>query len=680
MHNKKQIKLIPKVENFFCPFWYKFFCEKVVEFCHIYILQIPQRRFSAMKEKRKWIKRVYTVSGVSLIMILCLCLGAEFEQSMRQRDENMQTVTQIAVVNMDTGVIRNGELLNYAAGLIRFPDTNFTYTSLEMARTGIVNGSYAAYVIIPEGFSACAVSVEAEPEEITIQYAVNENLREDIYNEIMKDIHDFEITLNANLSYMYVSAILEEFHKGQDAAVTIMASDEKEMKLIQGIDAKSLIGQLELTETEYPENELEYTDLSEEVEKNKEYLDKINEYQQTGLEQGQAEFEKIKEADEVWQAAFQDISATLEGIEITKDEDGNLVYQEGMESLGQIIEEYKVVLEEEKLSIMTQIGWEMDEQGVGSVSGNEVVYDEIDRTINNRIQFFNEEMETVKEEIGECIGRVHVDVSGNMVGMEELQDAVDKIPEFTYDSKDISAGVLEEWQNHMIDEVLAMSIPDTEEWTNVFQEEIVDRVLEEAEKENEVLKRQSVEAAEAMNDYETVIGEFDPFQFMETEQLMDYFNELNSNIYDMEDEINESTMEKEEYVTALYGAVLENEFTLRESLDQTFALTSGNVENMVEGLKQNRAVMNEANTGLLLEFSNQLPYTRLGKVEYTRMYDFVSHPLETQDLSTEDIKALHNRNYETPVLAVLGILIFWLAAGGIYYIFFLSREESKSDK
>lgn len=273
-----------------------------------------------------------------------------------------------------------------------------------------------------------------------------------------------------------------------------------------------------------------------------------------------------------------------------------------------------------------------------------------------------------------------MDVSGNMVGMEELQDAVDKIPEFTYDSKDISAGVLEEWQNHMIDEVLAMSIPDTEEWTNVFQEEIVDRVLEEAEKENEVLKRQSVEAAEAMNDYETVIGEFDPFQFMETEQLMDYFNELNSNIYDMEDEINESTMEKEEYVTALYGAVLENEFTLRESLDQTFALTSGNVENMVEGLKQNRAVMNEANTGLLLEFSNQLPYTRLGKVEYTRMYDFVSHPLETQDLSTEDIKALHNRNYETPVLAVLGILIFWLAAGGIYYIFFLSREESKSDK
>ena len=633
-----------------------------------------------MEEKRKWIRRVYITFGIFFMMFLCLCLGAEFEQNMRQRDENMQTVTRIAVVNMDTGIVRDGELLNYAAGLIQFPDTNFIYTGLEMARNGIVNGSYAAYIIIPEGFSACAVSIESEPKDITIQYAVNENLREDIYDKIMKDIHDFEVTLNANLSYMYISAILEEFHKGQDAAATIMARDEQEMKLIMGIDAQNLIEQLEEAEAEYPENELEYTDLSQEREKNNEYLKKISEYQRESIENGQKEFTKIKEADTVWQAAVQTILATLEGIEITTDDEGNLVYQEGMEHLEQIIEEYKIVLEEEKLSIMTEIGWEVNEQGVGTVTGNEVVYDEIEKSVNNRMKSYNEELAKVRNEINESIGNVTVDVSGNLVGIDKLQEAVDKIPKFTYDSKDISAGVLEEWQNHMVDAVKAMSIPDTEGWMLAFSEEIVDKILEEAEKENTVLKQQRTEAAEAMNDYEAAVEEYDPFQFMEAEQLDTYLTELNNNIYDMENEINESTMEREEYVTSLYGAVLENEYARQESLDRTYAGTSENIEKMVSSLKENKTKMNETNTNLLLEFSNQLPYTRLGKVEYTQMYDFVSHPLETQDLSTDGIKVLQNRNYERAVLIIMGMLVLWLAAGGSYYIYCMVKEENKPDK
>ena len=62
-----------------------------------------------------WIRRVYIIFGIFFMMFLCLCHGVEFEQNMRQRDENMQTVTWIAVVNMNTGIVRDGELLNYAA-------------------------------------------------------------------------------------------------------------------------------------------------------------------------------------------------------------------------------------------------------------------------------------------------------------------------------------------------------------------------------------------------------------------------------------------------------------------------------------------------------------------------------------------------------------------------------------
>ncbi|MCM1145148.1 MAG: hypothetical protein NC318_13910 [Blautia sp.] len=632
-----------------------------------------------MEKTRKRIEGIYIMAGVLTLTLFCLCLGALFEQSMRQHDENMQTVTQIAVVNMDTGVERNGEKRNYASGLVQFPDTNFTYTSLEMAREGIMNGSYAAYIIIPEGFSECAASVDRSPEKVSIQYAVNEELREDIYNRIIGDIHDFEVALNANLSYMYISAILMEFHKGQDAASTIMENDKEELELILGINTQDLLSALDIEKAQYPENELEYTDLSEEMRRNSEYLKNISEYQNEGLEKGRKELEKIKESGGKWQETFAEISDALGQIDITKDEEGNTVYQEGEKHIEELVAEFGTTLQEEKRVIMQNIGWVDDGQG-GSVSGNEVLYDAIEESVEKRVADYNRELTDAREQVNQRLDHIHIDVSGNLTGVEELQEAVDNLPEFTYDSRGLSANILEDWQMQIAESVRAITVPDTEEWYQVFQEEIVGKVMEEAEKENVVLKEQGGKVEEEILEYETAMEEYDPFAYIEPGQLNQYLMDLNENIYEMQDEINESTMKKEIYVSSLYGAVLENENTWRENLGESYTATGGNIDRMVSGLKQNKENMNETNTELLLEFSSLLPYTRLGKVEYTEVYDFVSHPLETQDLSSEGIKALHYRDYERMVFILSGILIFWLAAGGGYRIYRFMKEEKQRDK
>lgn len=633
-----------------------------------------------MERKEKLIK-LYTGIGIALVMILCLYIGAQFEQSMRQREEAMQTVTQIAVVNMDTGIEKDGKRLNYAAGLIQFPDTNFTYTSLEAARTGILDGTYAAYIIVPEEFSVCASSIETEPENIYIQYAVNDELREDIYNQIINNIHEFEVLLNANISYMYVSAILNEFHEGQDAAVTIMENDTEEMELISGIDAEKLITELEIAEAEYPENELEYIDLSDETQKNNEYLKNISEYQTESIEKGQEEFQKIKDADTALQISFSAISKTLDTIEITKDEEGNLLYQEGLDKLEQDIAGYKDTLAEEQRVIMTQIGWWDDGTAKGTISGNDVINEEINNSVEKRVDQYNQELKAAKKKVNESLDNVKYDsVSGNMVGIDELKEAVNSLPEFTYSSQDISKDVLEEWQWRMIEAVKAMSVPESEKWHQTFQEEVVDKVLTEAANENKVLKEQRKAAADEMSKYETAIGEYDPFLYMETEQLSEYLTELNENIFKMEEEINESNFEKEEYVSELYSAVLENETAWKENMNVAYSSTVENIEKMVSMLKENKTGMNQLNTKLLLEFSNQLPYTRLGKVEYTEMYDFVSHPLEVEDMSTDNAKVLHNRNYETIIYFIIAVLFLWLVAGGIYHAVSVMKAEKEQDK
>lgn len=654
---------------------------------HFVLVWQRRREENGFMNKKGWLEKLYTTIGIACVMLLCLYVGAEFEQTMQQRDENLQTVTEIAVVNMDTGIKREGKKLNYAAGLVQFPDTNFTYTSLEAAREGIANGSYAAYIIIPEGFSECAVSIESEPENIQMQYAINEKLREDIYNRIVGNIHDFEIMLNTNLSYMYISAILTEFHEGQDAAETIMKNDKAEMELILGIDAETLLAKPEMADAEYPENNLEYTDLSEEQRKNSEYLKQIGDYQTESIERGKTEFEKVKEADTTLKNSFSAISETLSGIEITKDEEGNTVYQEGLDNVTKLIEEYLQIFMEERKAVMVQAGWGLNEAGEETVSDNEILYGEIDRTVQEHAQTYNQKLSDAKKEIEEAVAKVRIEtvsgntVSGNtIIGLEEVKAAVDAIPEFTYDIRTMDEGILAKWQWDIVNAMKDMTEPDVEEWHIAFQEGVIDKVLEEAQKEDKQLLQQRKTAAEEMNKYESALGEYDPFQYMETEKLNGYITELNENIFDMEEEINKSTMEKEEYVTSVYGAVLTNEAAWLENMEDAYTATSNNVEGMVSGLQQNKTVMNETNKDLLLEFSSQLPYTRLGKVEYTRMYDFVTHPLETEDLSTDKAKILHNRNYEPFIFGILGAMILWLAAGGIYHIYSAVREEKTQDK
>lgn len=80
--------------------------------------------------------------------------------------------------------------------------------SIEAARSGINNGSYAAYILIPSDFSKNAVSINTVPEKSRLVFAINPNLREDISRLTMSDIKNFEINLNTNMSYMYMQAIL----------------------------------------------------------------------------------------------------------------------------------------------------------------------------------------------------------------------------------------------------------------------------------------------------------------------------------------------------------------------------------------------------------------------------------------------------------------------------------------
>ncbi|MBS6403215.1 MAG: hypothetical protein KH393_05305, partial [Tyzzerella nexilis] len=70
-----------------------------------------------------------------------------------ETENTKQESRKIAVVNLDEGTTSAEEKINYADKIVQFPSSSFEYSSLEEARTGLTNGKYGAYIIIPAGFS-----------------------------------------------------------------------------------------------------------------------------------------------------------------------------------------------------------------------------------------------------------------------------------------------------------------------------------------------------------------------------------------------------------------------------------------------------------------------------------------------------------------------------------------------
>ena len=175
--------------------------------------------------KRK-VRIVVGIIGAIAILAIGGVAGSSLERYNQDKiAQSKEQVDVIAVVNMDEGITDGEEQINYASQLMEMPGDNYVTTGLNEAKMGIENGSYAAYIIIPEDFSESIASVESNPEKVLLEYTFNPNLDEEAARQAISDVNAFEATLNTNVAYMYVDAIMTAFHDVQDDASTILRND-----------------------------------------------------------------------------------------------------------------------------------------------------------------------------------------------------------------------------------------------------------------------------------------------------------------------------------------------------------------------------------------------------------------------------------------------------------------------
>lgn len=272
------------------------------------------RRIMGIKVGR-WQKIVMCGTGLIALSVLSGILGIHIERNrLNYLELQQEHISTVAVVNMDNGVTVGDEQVNYASQLISFPNENFTVTGLTDAKTGIENGSYAAYIVIPETFSASVTSIENDPRKVVLIYQYNYNLDEEAKIQAVNNVNDFIALLNSNIAYMYMDAIMAEFHRIQDDSATILSNDNREREILAGVNAAELIAAAESVEEISVDNDLRPVELAAYSAQNDILLDYMLSSYLEAVRQGKEDYAAIREESAGVKAAADNFFSAYEAV------------------------------------------------------------------------------------------------------------------------------------------------------------------------------------------------------------------------------------------------------------------------------------------------------------------------------------------------------------------------------
>lgn len=275
--------------------------------------------------------------------------GSFLEQSNANAEET------IAVVNLDEGIMESGsEKIYYADSVIQFPNDAYLYTSLEDARQGIENGNYGAYIIIPSDFSQSVESLNATPNPAQVQYKISKKLSGARQKEVLQQVLIFGEKLNTDLSYMYLANVLREFHSAQDETAMVMSNDQKDKAAIDEIQAFDLVKMVIVPELKKEENTIPAIDINPYMDTNRDYVQEIENQYKNNIADAKEQLNDIKQGGMALADSLENLSKKIEEIELSKNENGENLYQNGMDEVEQRISNYNTRLLELQSDALTQ--------------------------------------------------------------------------------------------------------------------------------------------------------------------------------------------------------------------------------------------------------------------------------------------------------------------------------------
>lgn len=586
----------------------------------------------------KCVMQLLVIVSIAAIAFLCGTYSAKFSQ---EQKENKSTIMTIAVVNADTGVMIEGEKRYYASEFMLFPDANFKTTSLIEAEEGLAGGRYAAYIVIPENFSESIESVNGEPVKTRISYALYDDLRQDVEIKVVNDIHNFISNLSTNISYVYVNAILKEVHDVQDDSQMIMHNDVRDREAIEKVQNTDLITEVQYEPLQVVEMELEYMDLSPAYETLEQTIYGLDKTYTDAVTNAQTEFAHLKENGLAMNAQVAEAEQVFAEVDILTDAEGNCVYEEGMESLENAAEEFDMAFFEKKMTAKKRLGFKDGEEDPDPEpepepdSEPESNPDPEPEPDPDQEPDQPEEPEKEKKYISkdDLVGKVNEQINY----MEEIAKDLPKPAKADKAIKELN-DLREDIEKYYRNAIRAVNeIPAPSEITpftqGIINDEIQPTLMAEIAYEAGNVANALNTMLGSIDSYVTEIDKYDAMSYLDNNAVMDYQESLHKTIFDMEEDIMKQDAKYLAYLEEVESVAASNTEMLQESLEASYEQTTETIDEVMTGFRENRETLNELNVSLLDGITKKLPYTRLGTLEFTQVYDFIVQPVVSNDES-----------------------------------------------
>jgi Predicted membrane protein len=313
-----------------------------------------------ISQKEEWdmsnkiYKKLLSVLVGFILIIIGILLGRQSNTVSEITPKS--TIRTIAVVNLDEGIQINTEYINFANQLISYRSDNFKTVSLEEARRGVVDGHFAAYIIIPQNFSKSVESINNNLGKVVLDYAINPDIRDDIKIKIFEEINMFEIELNNNISYMYLYAILEEFHLAQDSAYTVVQSNVINYNQLVKVMADDLVKMPEYVELRYITTEIADLDIENEQNMGQVVVEELKTKYNGYFERAKEDYDDVLSESQRLTGRIEGFIEDIGNINLFALDNGDTIYQVGYEELITYLNIYDTSINDSRQGLVNTLG------------------------------------------------------------------------------------------------------------------------------------------------------------------------------------------------------------------------------------------------------------------------------------------------------------------------------------
>ena len=596
-----------------------------------------------------------------------------------ETDKSYKVVStkDIAVVNLDDGVKVKGKKAYYAGKIITLPNEHFNMTGLDDARNGLKSGKYGAYIVIPATFSKAVESINNDPQKATIKYTVNADNNDASLASIVNDINSFASVVSENITFIYVSAILEEYHRAQDNTKVILKNDSIDLDNINSISPESLLGRYENVK----ENNIDYKPSDMDMDKynveNENIVDSFSRELREAKEENERNFDNIKREGEEVRTGTDSFGRFFESLTPLRDNSGNSVYSSGFTNIERLLsghndrlnssfnmfdeifkrqnEQTKNVLQEEanvhlasesnalRSRINLEIGgiiensyrriFEEEYQNIQR-SGMELMRNYIENVIRHELIMDTEERGYLLSRLAtasDAIMREDINTATMSNAVSRMRDNI--VPTFNVTMNPfVGSNTYLTGLNTAADADFntiktTLNFP-IEELNEVFRNDIEDVIDNSVSSLAAEVNDKSGEFNEVQRRYMDLLDDYNPYAHLNDSYMSRAANELERSANIAFSEFRDKQTDDEKQVYDIMRLSDENIRLYDESIGKAYDTTMKNVVDVVNALRSKKEDTKSKNSELMSDFSDKLSYTRLGSIGNKDAYDFISSPVE----------------------------------------------------